>query len=62
MNGKLTLHPKVVGGGLAGSTTVLLVYILSLVHVDIPTTAAAAATVVIGQFGAWLSPLIEREK
>lgn len=59
MNGKLNLHPKVAGGGLASSAAVLIVYILSLDGVTVPSTAAAALATVLGGVGAWLAPILE---
>lgn len=60
MNGKLNLHPKVVGGTLAGSTVILIVWILSVCGITVPTVASAALTVVIGNIGAYLAPMLPR--
>lgn len=60
MNGALNLHPKVVGGGLASSLAILIIYGLSLGHIDVPPVPAAALAAVLAAFGAWLSPLIEK--
>ena len=57
MNGKLDLHPKVVGSTLAGALTILIVYGLSLGHITVPTVASAALTVVISGIGGWLAPV-----
>jgi hypothetical protein len=56
MNGKLNLHPKVAGASLSGSLAILVVYVLSLVGIDVPTVASAALAVVLAGFGGWLAP------
>ena len=39
--------PKVAAAGAAGAATIVLVYILSLFHVDMPDSVAAAIAVLI---------------
>jgi hypothetical protein len=39
-------HPNATAAGVAGALTILLVWVLSLVHVDVPTEVASAITTV----------------
>ncbi len=48
---KTRVHPKVAAGALAGSVTVVLVWGLSLEHVDVPAFVASAITTIL-TFGA----------
>lgn len=48
------VHAKVVASGVAGSWTVLVVFIARQFGLDIPPDVAAALTVVAGFAGGWL--------
>lgn len=50
----MNLNPKVAASGIAGALTVVLVYVLSLVGVDVPTEVAAAVTVIIAFVAGYL--------
>jgi hypothetical protein len=52
----MNVNPKVVASGAAGALTVLVVYLLSLVGVDVPTEVAAAITVIIAFVAGYLRP------
>lgn len=43
----MNLNPKIAASGIAGALTVVIVYVLSLVGVNVPTEVAAALTVII---------------
>jgi len=44
---------KVIQGGLWGAVTIIIVWIASLVGLDVPTTVAQAFTVVLSSGAAW---------
>jgi len=48
--------PKVTGGVLAGALSVILVWVLSLMGVEVPGAVGAAIATVIGFVVAWLVP------
>jgi len=50
MNGKAP-QPKVVAGGIAGSLTILVIFVANLFGIDVPPEVASAFTVIIS-FGA----------
>lgn len=52
----MNVNPKVAASGIAGAITVLLVYALSLVGVEIPTSVASAITVIIAFAAGYLRP------
>lgn len=56
MNGALDIHPKVAGGALSGALAILIVWILSLIGVQVPDVAAAALATALAGFGGWLAP------
>jgi hypothetical protein len=56
VNGALNLHPKVAGGTLAGSLTLIVVWVLSLVHVIVPLEIGMAFTLLFTFVGGWLAP------
>ncbi len=62
MNGPLDLHPKTTAAAGGGALGIVVVWLLGLAGVTVdPIVAAALASVVAG-FGAWLAPLLSREK
>lgn len=50
----MTPEPKVLAGGVAGALTVVLVWVLGAVGVDMPPEVASAVTVLIGTGAAYL--------
>jgi len=48
--------PKVAGGVLAGALSVILVWVLSLMGVEVPGAVGAALATVIGFLVAWFVP------
>lgn len=52
----MTVARKVAAGGLAGVIVTILVWILSLWHINLPGDVAAAITVVISFIVAYLVP------
>ena len=48
--------PKVAGGMLAGALSVVLIWVLSLLGVEVPGVVGAAFVTVIGSAVAWLVP------
>jgi hypothetical protein len=49
------VHPKVAAGGIAGAVTIILVYIASLLGLDVPSEVAQAFTVVLSFAAGWLT-------
>lgn len=47
---------KVAAGGVAGALTIILVYVLAEVGVDLPPEVASAVTTVISTAAAYLRP------
>jgi putative flippase GtrA len=56
MASKYTPTPKVAAGGASGAVVVILVWLASLVGLDVPAEVAGAAAVLIGFAAAWLTP------
>lgn len=56
MNGALEIHPKVAGGTLAGSLTLIVVWILGLFGVAVPLEIGMAFTLLFTFAGGWLAP------
>lgn len=52
----MNVNPKIVAGGLAGAVTVVLVWCLSLVGVDMPVEVASAITLIISVLAAYIRP------
>lgn len=50
------LNPKVAAGGVAGAATVILVWGLGLLDVDVPAEVASALTTVISFGAGYLKP------
>lgn len=50
----LNVHPKVVGGTLAGTLAAIVVYALTLAGIHVPDVAAAALTTGFAGLGGWL--------
>jgi hypothetical protein len=50
----LNVHPKVAAGGIAGSVTILLVWIAGLFGLDVPAEVASAFTVIVGAGAGYL--------
>jgi len=48
--------PKVAGGVLAGALSVILIWVLSLMGVEVPGAVGAAFATVIGFLTAWIVP------
>lgn len=48
------VHPKVVASSLAGAVTVIIVWALSEVGVDIPPEVSSAITVVLSAAAGWI--------
>lgn len=48
------VHPKVAAGSLAGALTILLVYVASLLGVDVPPEVSSAFTVVVSAVAGYI--------
>lgn len=44
----MNVNPKVAAGGVAGAVTILLVWIASMLGLDVPPEASSAFTVIVG--------------
>lgn len=51
-----TISPKVVGGTVAAAASVIIVWLLSVVGVDVPEAVEGAFTVILTFVGGWLLP------
>lgn len=47
-------HPKVAAGGIAGAASILIVFVLGQVGVDVPAEVASAITVLISGVAAYV--------
>jgi hypothetical protein len=56
MNGPLNIHPKVAGGSLSGALALIIIWVFSLVHIQVPVEVAAAMVLVFTFAGGWLAP------
>jgi len=45
---RTAVHPKVAAAGVAGSVTILLIYVASLFGLEVPGEVASAVTVLLG--------------
>ncbi len=52
----MNLNPKVAAGAAAGAVTVVLVWCLSLLGVEVPVEVASAITVIISLAAAYVRP------
>ena len=52
----MNLNPKIASAGAAGAATVLLIWLLSLVGIDVPVEAASAITVIIAFAAGYIRP------
>jgi len=50
----VNVNPKVAAGGIAGSVTILLVWIANMLGLDVPPEAASAFTVVVGTLAGYI--------
>ena len=50
----MNVNPKVAAGGIAGSVTILLVWIANMLGLDVPPEAASAFTVVVGTLAGYI--------
>lgn len=57
VNGSLDIHPKVAGATLSAALGIVVVWLLTLAHVEVTPEAAAAIPAVLAGFGGWLAPL-----
>jgi uncharacterized membrane protein YfcA len=57
----LTLHPKTASAGIGGSVALIVLWVMSY-WVDVPPEIAAAATLIIATFCAWLAPWLPKAK
>ncbi|MFL5954804.1 MAG: hypothetical protein ACJ76I_11930 [Gaiellaceae bacterium] len=57
MNGPLDIHQKVVGMTAAGAGALIIVWILSLAHVQTPDMVEAAFTLLLSLAGGYLAPI-----
>ncbi len=61
MGSPLTLHPKVAAAGLAGSISILVIWLLGLAHVTVDPVVAGALSTALAAFGGWLAPILKTE-
>jgi hypothetical protein len=52
----LTIHPKVAGGTLSGALGLIIVWLFSLGHIDVPPEVSGAMVLVLMFAGGWLTP------
>lgn len=62
MTSAIDLHPKTAAAGLASSVGLIVVWVLGLANVTVDPVVAGAIVAVLGSFGAWLAPLMLKEK
>ncbi len=61
MGSPLNFHPKVVGGILGSVSGGTVVWLLSLMHVEVTLPEAVALLSVVSAFGGWLAPILKTE-
>lgn len=52
----MNINPKVAAGGVAGSITIILVWVLGFFHVEVPPEVASAFTTIISFGAGWATP------
>lgn len=52
----MNLNPKIASAGIAGAITVVLLWILSMIGVEVPVEVASAVTVIIAFAAGYLRP------